>query len=124
MIISQARFRGCLPERPQVAGQEVPLEQILEVSRGRVNAGQDVEHLAIGVAEVGGDIAMQRTRNDVAVAEVDLNERYGANTFPDRFETPVDHPSHVYIREQHGSRQARVRSAELVVELSHHLKEE
>ena len=98
------------------------LLESVQVGRRFVDARQDVQHLAAAGAHIRGDIAVQRTRHNPAAAEVDRNKGYGTYRLPGRLKIVLDEISNAIVGEQHGSRQAGIRSAETVVQITHQLK--
>src|SRR5262249_33201820 len=100
------------------------LAQGTHIDRWGVDSRQDVQHLAVRSADVTGDIAVQGARGHVSVAEVDANYGHRPHALPGRFEIAIDDTGDVLAREQHGPRQASVRSAKLLIHPSQHLKEQ
>ena len=89
-----------------------------------IDARHDVEHSSFGIANIGSNVAMESASEHVAAAEVDSHDWHTANGHPDGLEVLIDVRRDLVVGEQHGSRQAGVRSAELVVEIAHHLKQQ
>ena len=80
-----------------------PVEAV-EVDVLRVDAGQGVEHAAVGGADGREDVAVQGARQHGAVAEIDADDGHRPDAFPGRLEVGVDEVRDTVPGEQHGSR--------------------
>lgn len=118
------RLQRTLPVLFQRSVQVTKCAQGGQISRWRVNPGQYIDHVPISGTHVAGNVAVQRPRRHVAVAEVDANGRHWPHCLPGCFKIGVDKGAHVRTREQHGPRQACVGSAQPLIEPSHHLEQQ
>lgn len=120
VIISQKRFRvgsaGHVVVNPEQA------VQLPDVFIALIQAWQNINYRTVGAQNIGGDVSVQCARQLMTFAKIDRDDRYFSYADPNGLELLIDVFGDFFIREQHGSRQARIRSAEAVVQMSHHLE--